>query len=335
MVGATVGPFVPAGSRHSHHANTKMQSSKKSSTSHPDEDRRRSQKESLPVSPRTSGENSSRASHGTSQGCVSRFPSERTVLQEQLERFYGEIGHLSEKVSRVQKEVEEASVNLRMLRELLARLESFGGKDFERAELQCRLIRTQLDGLEHTAKTMPHYYPSYPMFNDLISTLKKVLAGHEYVTQASKEKNDMLRENDKLRNEIQVLREEMDKLKRKHVKDKKTINELEKLSSSRLQDSSSLKMFSPQHNSSSTQREDDLKLIEMLREVKTALQDGQEFRGNKDYSDVVCRLKEAVKPDRLDSPKSHEAVASMDSYFRILEKNISLINHELDIQNNN
>lgn len=61
---------------------------------------------------------------------------------------------MSEKVSRVQKDVEEATVNLRMLRELLARLESIGGKDFERAELQCRLIRTQLDGLEHTAKTM-------------------------------------------------------------------------------------------------------------------------------------------------------------------------------------
>lgn len=75
------------------------------------------------------------------------------------------------------------------------------------------------------------------------------------------------------------------------MKDKKTINELEKLSSSRLQDSS-LKMFSPQHNSSSTQREDDLKLIEMLREVKAALQDGQELRGNRDYSDVVGRLKE-------------------------------------------
>lgn len=171
------------------------------------------------------------------------------MFQEQLERFHGEIGHMSEKVSRVQKEVEEASVNLRMLRELLARLESIGGKDFERAELQCRLIRTQLDGLEHTAKTMvstnrmpsivsmlqpqislmgiqyrnelkfsptlqPHYYPSYPMFNDLISTLNKMLSGHEYVTQVSKEKNDMLRENDKLRNEVQLLREELDKLKR-------------------------------------------------------------------------------------------------------------------------
>ena len=75
------------------------------------------------------------------------------------------------------------------------------------------------------------------------------------------------------------------------MKDKKTINELEKLSTSRLQDSS-LKMFSPQHNSSSTQREDDLKLIEMLREVRAALQDGQEPRGNKDYSDVVSRLRE-------------------------------------------
>lgn len=52
------------------------------------------------------------------------------------------------------------------------------------------------------------------MFNDLISTLTKLLSGHEYVTQVSKEKNDMLRENDKLRNDVQLLREELDKLKR-------------------------------------------------------------------------------------------------------------------------
>ena len=176
------------------------------------------------------------------------------------------------------------------------------------------------------------------MFNDLISTLNRLLSGHEYVTQVSKEKNDMLRENDKLRNEVQLLRDEMDKLKRsalreiafvvisqlrftllttrrqqykrnnrvigslnvtfrKHVKDKKTICELEKLSSSRLQESSSLKVFSPQHNSSSTQREDDLKLIEMLREVKTALQDGHEIRGHRDYIDAVGRLKEVGRAE--------------------------------------
>ncbi|XP_022661494.1 uncharacterized protein LOC111261933 isoform X2 [Varroa jacobsoni] len=321
--------------------------------------------------------------------------SNMVQAQDRLQLITCEVDNMAAKLKSVQEVLDTAKDDLSQLRSLVSQLERLSGsKNVENAELKCTLLKTYIEGLNESVKTMPHYYPSKTMFVEAIMALKEALSCHKYVNVVDGEKSQLLRDHERLRNEMRLVAEENEKLKRRHHKDKKTISELmERIGSSarfsqehlgaigsspKVCTTSSPHTFGAlttnlgltnHHSQSGTthpdgrtlqpsivavsHREEDLRLIEMLRQVKALLQttgsgdaeqlskrsqDENSSNNHKDYDNILRRLREAVKSDRS-SEAQHRSrdddVLAMDSYLRIFEKNISLIEQELNSTNLN
>ncbi|OQR68835.1 hypothetical protein BIW11_12648 [Tropilaelaps mercedesae] len=406
MTGLSAQPFIPAGSRHSHHVSAKT--SKKMPSALSEEERRKitdrgdrafgSTSDYLATSSKRTAAHSSdlagnlRDSTVSSSGCSLDMGS-MAQAQDRLQLISCEADNMSTKLKSVQEVLDTAREDLSQLRSLVSRLERLGGsKNVENADLKCTLLRTHIEGLSESVKTMPHFYPSKTMFVEAIMALKEALSCHDYVNAIDNEKSQLLRDQEKLRNEMRLITDENEKLKRKHHKDKKMISELmERLGSSAKfpQERHAVLHGSPtmhtcgqhsigvlgsgtgltsQHSQSHgkghpanqilqsssislNHREEDLKLIELLRQVKALLQSGgkdaersgkggpdenDSSSSNQHYENLLKRLREAMQTGRsLDSqrPSQQDDVTAMDSYCRIFEKNISFIEKELNTKN--